>query len=65
MHDGFMKGLIWGSIAGAVLYAVIGPMTTSQRKPLTERSVDAIADTTQDLMRTARHARRRLMRKLD
>lgn len=64
MRNGFIKGLIWGSVVGTVLGAIVGPMS-KQRKPLAERSVEAIADTTQDLMRSARHARRRLMKKLD
>lgn len=65
MRNGFFKGLIWGSVVGTVLGTIIGPMKKPQKKPLTERSVEAIADTTNGLMRKARHARRRIMKKLD
>ncbi|MGI6093682.1 MAG: hypothetical protein GX348_03170 [Veillonellaceae bacterium] len=65
MNNGFFKGLIWGSVVGTILGAIISPMTKPQKKPIAEFNVDAIADTTQGLMRKARYARRRLMKKLD
>ena len=65
MRSKFMMGLLWGSVAGAVLGAVMGPMLRPQRKPLMERGADAIESTTRDLMREARKARKRIMKKLD
>jgi hypothetical protein len=39
-------------------------MSKPQKKPIAERSVDAIKDGTRQLMRQARHTRKRLMKKL-
>lgn len=65
MRSSFFKGLFWGSVVGTLLGAIIGPMAKPRRKPIVERGVEAIADTTQGLMKKARYVRRRLMKKLD
>lgn len=65
MRGGFWKGIIWGSIIGTVLSTIMGPMTKQQKKPLAELNAEAIADTTRGLMRKARHARKRIMKKID
>ncbi len=65
MRSKFLQGLLWGSVVGTVLGAVIGPMTKQQKKPLMERSANAVVATTRDLMREARRARKRLMKKID
>lgn len=64
MRGKFWQGLIWGGVVGTVLGAIIGPMTKPQKKPLAERSVAVIKDGTRQLMREARRARKRLMKKL-
>jgi len=65
MRGGFWKRIIWGSILATVLSVILGPLTKPQKKPLTERSAEAIIDTTHGLMRKARHARKRIMKKID
>lgn len=65
----FLHGLLWGGVVGTVLGAIIGPMAKIQqpprKKPLAERSAEAVISKTEDLMKEARRARRRLMKKLD
>lgn len=59
----FWQGLLWGSVIGMMLSFVISPMMSKpRRKPLVERSTDAVISTTHGLMR---QARRRLMHKFD
>jgi hypothetical protein len=65
MRSRFWQGLIWGSLLGTVLGAIMRPMVQPQRKPLVERSADAIKHTTRDLIREARKARKRIMKKID
>jgi hypothetical protein len=65
MRSKFMQGLIWGSVVGTVLGAVMGPMLRPQRKPLLERGAEALEHTTRDLMKEARRARKRIMKKID
>ncbi|WP_371369496.1 hypothetical protein SRRS_26400 [Sporomusa rhizae] len=65
MRSKFWQGLLFGGLVGTVLGAIIGPMAKPQKKPLLERSTNAVADTTKVLMRDARRARKRLMKKLD
>ena len=65
MRNRFWHGLIWGSVLGTMLGAVMGPMLRPQRKPLVERGAEAIRHTTMDLMRQARRARKRIMKKMD
>ncbi|WP_425061182.1 hypothetical protein SCACP_19620 [Sporomusa carbonis] len=65
MRSKFWQGLVWGGLVGTALGAIIGPMAKPQKKPLLERSADAVTNTTRDLMKGARRARRRLMKKLD
>lgn len=65
MHSRFWQGLIWGSLLGTLVGAVMRPMMQPRRKPLVERSTEAIRHTTQDLMREAHRARKRIMKKLD
>jgi len=43
----------------------MSPMLRPQRKPLMERGAEALEHTTRDLMREARRARKRIMKKLD
>lgn len=65
MRSKFMHGLIWGSIVGTVLGAIMSPMLRPHRKPLIERGADVLEHTTRDLMREARRARKRIMKKID
>jgi len=65
MQSKFWHGLIWGSLIGTVLGVIVSPITKPQKKPIAERSVEVIKDGTRQLMREARHTRRRLMKKLD
>ncbi|HML87274.1 MAG TPA: hypothetical protein PKA28_02345 [Methylomusa anaerophila] len=65
MRSKFWQGLIWGSLVATALGAIIGPKAKAKRKPLLERSAAAVTDTTRDLMRGARRARKRLMKKMD
>ena len=64
MRSKFWHGLVWGGLVGTVISAIMLPMAKTQRKPLTERSMDAVKDGTRELMREARRTRKRLMRKL-
>lgn len=58
----FWQGLLWGSFIGMLLSNAINPiMDKPKRKPLVERSADAVISTTHGLMR---QARKRLMHKL-
>lgn len=65
----FLQGLLWGGIMGTVVGAIISPTNKVQKKPvkklLAERSADAVIATTEGLIKEARRARRRLIRKLD
>ncbi|VBB06026.1 Hypothetical protein LUCI_1237 [Lucifera butyrica] len=65
MRSKFWQGLMWGGILGTVVGAIIGPAARPQKKPLVERSTDAIRCTTRNLMREARLARKRLIKKMD
>ncbi|HEY3423307.1 MAG TPA: hypothetical protein VGL27_00815 [Negativicutes bacterium] len=65
MMRSFWQGLVWGGLVVTVLGAFIGPMVKPQRKPLVERSADAVMATTRGIVREARHARKRLMKKID
>jgi len=65
MRSKFMHGLIWGSVVGTVLGAIISPMLRPQRKPLIERGAEALEHKPRDLMREARRARKRIMKKID
>lgn len=65
MRSRFWQGLLWGGVLGTMIGAVVRPMMEPRRKPLVERSTEAIRHTTQDLMREARKARKRIMKKLD
>jgi hypothetical protein len=53
-----------GSVVGTVLGAIMSPVQTA-KKPLMERGAEALEHTTRDLMRGARRARKRIMKKLD
>lgn len=64
MHRRFWQGLLWGGLLGTVVGAIMGPMMKPRQKPLAERSVDAVKSSTKDLMRQARHVRKRLMKKV-
>lgn len=65
----FLQGLLWGGMVGTVVGAIIGPMNKTQQKPvkklLKERSAEAVVATTEGLIKQARRARRRLVKKLD
>ena len=65
MRSKFWQGLVWGSLLGTALGAVIGPMARPQKKPFVERSTDAVISTTRGLMKEARKARKRIMKKMD
>lgn len=65
MQSKFWHGLIWGSLIGTFLGVIVSPMTKPQKKPIAERSVEVIKDGTRQLMREARHTRKRLMKKFD
>jgi len=69
MRSRFLQGLLWGGVVGTVLGAIIGPRAKIQKKPVTkplaERGAEAVMVTTQGLMREARRARKRLMKKID
>lgn len=65
MQGRFWQGLLWGSLMGTMLGAIMGPLMRPQRKPLMERGVEAVQHRTNDLMRQARRARKRIMKKLD
>jgi hypothetical protein len=60
----FWQGLLWGGIAGTVLWAVMNPMSKQYRKPL-EQSADMARDTAQDFIRGARRARKRIIKRMD
>jgi len=64
MFSRFWQGLLWGSVLGTVLGAVMGPMIKPRKKPLTERSINAVRAGTRELMREARHVRKRLLKKV-
>jgi len=64
MRSNFWQGLVWGSLVGTLIGAIISPMMRPQRKPLMERGADAIVGTTKDLMKEARRARKRIMKKM-
>lgn len=65
MGSRFWQGLVWGSVIGTILGAIMGPQVRHRKKPLVERSTDAIKYTTRDLLHEARRARKRIMKKLD
>lgn len=56
MRDHFWKGLLWGSMAGALISAVMMPMVRPQHKPL-------MNSTSEDILRGTRRVGRRIMRK--
>lgn len=60
----FWKGLLWGSVVGTVVGAMISPMNKKYRKPLMESSADMMSETAQDFMRGARKARKRIVKKM-
>lgn len=64
-----MRNRIWHNVmwalVGTVFGAIVGPMMRPRRKPLVERSADAIRSTTDDLMRQARRARKRIIKKVN
>lgn len=61
----FWQGLVWGSLIGTLLASIMGTTNRPQKKPLVETSTEDIKATTNNLMRQARRARKRLMKKLD
>lgn len=65
MNRGFWQGMLLGSVLTTVLGAGLGSMKKFQRKPLVERSADAVISTTKGLMKEARKTRRRIMQKID
>lgn len=65
MRSRFWQGLLWGGVLGTMVGAIMRPMMEPQKKPLVERSTEVIKHTTQDLLRGARRARKRIMKKLD
>lgn len=59
----FWQGLLWGSFIGILLCTAITPITSKpQKKPLVERSANAVISSTNSLMKKAR---KRLMHKLN
>ncbi|MBP2652975.1 MAG: hypothetical protein H6Q73_544 [Firmicutes bacterium] len=64
MRNGFWHGLVWGGLIGTVFTAAMSPLMKPKKKPLVERSANAIKATTRDLMREARRTRKRIMKKL-
>lgn len=65
MEGKFWHGLVWGSILGTALGAILTPMAKTPKKLMAERSTDAVVDTSRSFMRQARRTRKRLMRKMD
>jgi len=63
MRSRFWQGLLWGGVLGTMIGAIMRPMMEPQKKPLVERSTEAIKHTTRDLLKEARRARKRIMKK--
>ncbi|WP_054261529.1 hypothetical protein [Propionispora sp. 2/2-37] len=60
----FWQGMIWGGMVGAALGLFMRPMTRPSKKPLADYSADSLVSTTAGLMRQARRARKRLVKKM-
>lgn len=63
MRSHFWRGIFLGSLAAAVLGAIVKPFVRPRKKPLVERGAEAIKDTTRELMHGAKRVRRRIMKR--
>lgn len=60
----FWQGMVWGGMVGAALGLFMSPVARPSKKPLADYNADSLAATTAGLMRQARRARKRLVKKM-
>ena len=65
MRSRFWQGLLWGGVIGTLLMSVMGPMVRPRKKPLVERSTDAIRQLSRGLLQGVRQVQKRIMNRLD
>lgn len=63
MRSKFWYGMLLGTLATTAISAFIGPLNTPLKKPLVERSAEAVQVTAHDFVKKARRAQRRMMKR--